>query len=244
MTEITQKKLVSQLQSLKNIKPRQEWASLLKSQILSGERAEVVVQKTPVKTPGFMSIFSPTIFKSKTAYAFATLLFLVVGVLGFAQYTMPGDVLFPVKKLAEQSSANLVGQTALNQDIAKLSNRINDLALVSKEGKTSNVSPTISEISENASILAKNIKENKINDPVAIKEIAVSLKTLASVSGVDSKLSTGVKDLYETIVETQISDLEKSTLTDEQKEILTKAQDLYKQEKYADALEQILLINK
>jgi hypothetical protein len=240
MAKITETQLINQLKELKTIKPNQEWASLLKAQILEG-KTEIMAQQ-PAKFIGFSGGFS-AIFQRRIAYAFATLVFMIVGVLGFAQYTTPGDLLFPVKKLAEQSEANLTGKTGLNQNMASLSNRINDLALVTEGGKKNNVTSTISEISASASDIAKDIKNNKVNDPAALKEIAASLKTLASVSKTDLSLDPGVKDLYETIAGAQISDLKKSTLTAEQEKILISAEDLYSQGKYSDALEQILQIS-
>lgn len=242
MAKITEKQLISKLKEFREIKPRQQWASLLKSQIME-QKSEVVAEKN---TAGFASILetlSANVFQRKLAYSFSALLFIVIGIFGFAQYTTPGDVLFPVKRLAEQSSASLIGKTIITQDIEKLSNRINDLAMVSKVGKTGNVTPTINEISANAADLAKNLKENNVKDPETIKEIVNNLKTLASVSTENLEENTGVKDLYQTIVETQISDLKEATLTDSQKEILKVVEDLYKKGKYAEALEKVLLIS-
>ena len=243
MTKITQKQLIEQVKGLKEIKPRQEWVSLLKSRIIAERQTENAFQNTPAKKAGILDILPYVFFQKKTAYAFATLVFLVVGVLGFAQYTMPGDALFPVKKLAEQSQANLMGQTTLNKEIANLSNRINDLAQVAKDGRKENIPSVIVEIKANASELAKNLKDNPVQDPQAMKEIATTLKTLASVAGTDLSENQGVKDLYQTVVSSQIADFEKATLTEEQKEILVEAKKLYEEEKYPQALEKILAIS-
>jgi hypothetical protein len=245
MAKITQKQLIGQIKQLKEIKPRKEWAVLLKSQIL-----ESVVEKETIKVPapvrkiGIMDVFSSVFFQRKMAYAFATLLFVIIGLAGFARNTVPGDLLFPVKKLAEQSQAALTGQTGLKQDVATLNSRIADLAQVAKAGRKDNIPSAISEISANASELAKNLKDNPAQDPATIKEIANSLKTLADVPGTDLSANPEVKDLYQAVVQSQIADLVKTTLTDEQKNTLTEAQDLYHQGKYSEALEKILLINK
>jgi hypothetical protein len=164
---------------------------------------------------------------------------LIVGVFGFAQYTVPGDLLFPVKKIAEQSQAALIGQSGLKQDVATLNSRINDLAQIAKEGKKDNIPSAISEVNANASQLAKNLKDNPTQDPQTIKDIANSLKTLADVTGTDLSGNPDVKDLYQTVVQSQIADLQKTTLTDDQKNILFEAEDLYNQGKYNDALEKI-----
>jgi hypothetical protein len=240
MTKITQKQLIEQVRTLKEIKPRKEWAVLLKSQILS-ERKDAVIE---AKSVGFMDVISLIFAPKKLAYAFTAGLVLIIGILGFARYTMPGDLLFPARKIAEQSQAALTGQTGLKQDAAVLSSRINDLAQVAKAGKMDNIPSAISEINANALELSKNLKNNTVNDPQTIKDIANSLKVLADVPGTDLTGSPDVKDLYQTVVQSQIADLNKTTLTDGQNSTLNEVKDLYDQGKYTDALEKILLINK
>ncbi len=244
MTKITQKQLIGSLKQLKEIKPRKEWAVLLKSQILAEKQVEAVVVKNPAKFASVMNTFSSVFFQRKMAYAFAAFLFLVVGVFSFSKYAMPGDLLFPAKKISEQSQAALMGQTGINNDVAVLSNRINDLAQVAKEGKVNNIPSAIIEINANVSQLTKSLKNNPTQNSKTIKEIATSLKTLADVPGTDLSENSDVKDLYQTVVQSQIADLEKSTLTDDQANILIEIKSLYDQGKYNDALEKILLISQ
>jgi len=241
MSKITQKQLIDQLRTLKDIKPRQEWAVLLKSQIFLSAETSV---KAEAEKPGIMDIFTSVFFQRKLAYSFAVLAFMIVGVLGFAQLTMPGDLLFPIKKMAEQSQASLTGQTAFKQNVATLNSRINDLAQVAKEGRTNSIPSAISEISANVKDLAQKLKDGPTQDSQTLKEIASSLKTLASVPGTDLTENKDVKDLYQTVVQGQIADLEKTTLTDEQKLTLEEIKVLYDEGKYTDALEKILLISK
>lgn len=239
---MTQKELINQLKLLKEIKPRKEWAVLLKSQIFTEAQervVEVIAQKASIlETLSF--IFAP----KKLAYSLAVVMFLIVGVFGFARYTVPGDLLFPVKKIAENSQAALTGQTVLRQEVANFNNRINDLAQVAKAGRVNNIPSAISEVNSNASALAKNLRDNPTENSQALKEIAISLKTLASVPGADLSENPDVKSLYQTVVESQIADLQKTTLTEEQSKALIEVQNLYGQGKYIEALEGILLINK
>lgn len=251
--------LIESLKQLKGIEPRKEWAILLKSQILAEKQAEAVVSAQKVSIFDVISNWNRLLhscnsaelskfqisnsFSRRLAYAFAVVFFLIIGVFGFAEYTMPGDLLFPIKKIAEQSQASLTGQTALQQDVANLSSRINDLAQVAKDGRKDNIPSAISEINANVSVLAKSLRDNPVNDPQTIKDIANSLKTLADVPGTDLSGNPDVRGLYQTIVQSQIADLGKTTLTDDQKNALAEAEDLYNQGKYIDALEKILLIN-
>jgi hypothetical protein len=64
------------------------------------------------------------------------------------------------------------------------------------------------------------------------------------VPGTDLSENQDVKDLYQIIVEGEIAGLQKTTLTDEQRNMLVEAVELYNQGKFTDALEKILLINK
>lgn len=237
MAKITQKQLISSLKQMKEIKPRKEWAVLLKSQILAEKKVEVSNVRQSATFAAIMeTIFSP----KKISYSFAVLLFIVFGVSGFSRYTMPGDLLFPVKKMTEQSVATLSGQTKINQNIESLNNRINELVEVAKEDKVGNIPSAIVEITEAAKVL----KNNPVKDAETVKKIANSLKVLASVPGTDLSETEDVKGLYQSIVETQIEDLSKTSLTEEQEITLIEVQELYREGKYSAALEKILLISE
>jgi hypothetical protein len=241
MAKITEKQLIENLKALKEIKPNQEWASLLKSQILT-ENNKFEAVKLPAEKFGILDTISSVFFQKKFAYSFTAFAFVIVGLIGFAQTTVPGDLLFPVRKISEQSTAALSGKAVLKQDVATLNSRINDLAQVAKQGKKDNVPSAISEINTNVSALAKALKENPVNDSETLKDIASGLKVLASVPGTDLSENPDVIDLYKTVVQSQIDAKEKETLTDEQKEIMVEVQDLYDNGKYLEALEKILLI--
>ena len=240
MTKITQKKLIESLKQMKEIKPRQEWASLLKSQIL----ADLPASATPkalqagkkADFAGFMNTFSSVFSQRKLAYSFAAILLLVAGAFGLVK-------LFPSGGVVTQT-ASLTQQTPLSQNVVAFNSNINDLAAAAKDGKTNNMPSAISKVGANASKLAKSLKANPTQDPQTIKELASSLKTLADVPGTDLSQNTDMQDLYQTVVQNQISDLQKATLTVDQQTTLKLAEDLYGQGKYEDALTQILLINK
>jgi len=227
--KITEKQLINSLKQMKEIKPRKEWVFSLKSQILS----EPAFAKGfgEAKQISILDILSSVFFQRKLAYAFAVVLFLVVGVFGFATYTVPGDLLFPVKKIAEQSKAALTAQPELKQNVADLKTKISELA--------------------------KNLNANSLKDPQTAKEVAdevqkikqLQTKTFADVQGTADEKSlndalASVNNVLAPLVQNEINDLQKTTLTDDQKNALAQAEDLYSQGKYTDALEKILLINK
>jgi len=239
MAKLTEEQLIQSLEQLEEIKPRKEWAILLKSQILV--KSDLTKSKIGIWDL-IRNSKSEMLNLRRLAYSFAALIFVVVGIFGFARYTVPGDLLFPVKKIAEQSEAALTGQTGVKQNVAVLNNRINDLVQVTKEGRKNSIPSAISEINTNASELTKNLKINP-PDSQTVKEIANTLKTLADVPGTNLSGSADLKDLYQTLVQSQINDLEKSTLTDNQQKTLDEVKNLYDEGKYTDALEKILLIN-
>ena len=240
MAKITQKQITEQLKTLKDIKPRKEWAVLLKSQILPEQQLQATI---PAQKISFLDILSSVFAPKKLVYSLAVVLFLIIGVFGFASQTVPGDLLFPVKKIAEQSQAALTGQIGIRQNVVTLNNRINDLAQVAEQGRTDNIPFAISEITADASALVKDLQNNAVGNKQTIKEIAASLKTLADVPGTDLTANQDVKNLYQTVVQSQIADLQEATLTDEQKVTLSEVEELYNQAKYVEALEKILLIN-
>jgi len=245
--------VIQKLIGLKKIKPREEWASLLKSQILAEQTAESVhVQFSFADVvSSFKFQVSSFFFARKYAYAFATILLVAIGVLGFAQSTLPGDTLFQVKKITEQSQAALMGTDSLKNSVDNFKRRSQDLAKAARDNRTSNMPSAINEVRASISDVAKSIAQNSSKDSQTIKDIAVIVaeikslensKTLGDLAG-----TTEIKELNDALaplVMREINDLEKTTLTEEQQKTLSEIKDLYEKENYSEALEKILLINE
>ncbi len=243
---ISEKELISKLQTLKDIKPRQDWVIFAKREILGGNK--VVVKDSFInKLSAILAVLPSLTYQRKLAYSFATLVLIIVGLFGFAQHTMPGDLFFSVKKVAEQSQAALSGQTNLKQDMANLSNRINDLAQVTKEGRTTNIPSAINEVRQSAFRVTESLKVSLTKDPQLTRELASAaqkikqLQTLADLTGTPEIKS--LNDVLTILVQNEITDLEKTTLTEAQQIILKDVKDLYDKGDYGEALEKILTIN-
>ena len=243
---LTEKELISKLQTLKDIKPRQDWVVFAKREILGGNK----ITAKPTYKEKFLGVldFLPAFtFQRKLAYSFATLVLIMVGMFGFAQYTVPGDLLFSVKKVTEQSQAALSGQTSLKQDMANLNNRINDLAQVTKEGRTANIPSAIDEVRQSAFRVTESLKGILTKDPQSTRELAIEvqkikqLQTLADLSGTPEIKS--LNDALAVLVQNEITDLEKTTLTEAQQTTLKDVKDLYEKGDYTAALEEMLTIN-
>jgi len=220
---MNQKELINSIKQLKEIKPRKEWAVLLKSQILAEKQSEVIVVKNPAKSVSFLDIISSVFLQRKLAYAFAVILFLIVGVFGLTKLLPAGE--------PNKQTASLTNQTELKQNVADLNTKVTELA--------------------------KNLNTNSLKDPNTAKQIAddvqkikqLQAKTLADVSGASDEKSLNdavvlANSTLASLVMGEINDLNNTSLTDDQKTILSQAEDLYNQGKYTDALEKILLINK
>lgn len=238
------------IKQLKEIKPRREWVSLLRSEILTpAENRQPIAQNDifiAERRTRIWDMVSDVMSHRRFAYASATFVFMVVAFLGFARYTMPGDVLYPIKKVAEQQI-----QTPLK--IAY--NRSEELMAIVKENKTQNLEPAITEYRASISDAVKNLTDalavdsNKeavaqvIAEVKKIQENQQQLETLGVNVGGGEEMSQ-LNTMLASIVETQIADLEKLTLTEPQQEVLKQAKELYEEESYSDALEKILEINK
>lgn len=242
---MTEEQLIKQLKSLKEIKPREEWVVLAKSQIFKKEEKNQA-------TFNVLDIFSAFSFRTKMAYSLATMSLIVAGLFGFAQYTSPGDTLFTVRKITEQSQAALTGSNVLQNNLNVASKRMDDLAQAVKSNKTENISSAVSELKASIAEVTKSLNESGSQNGQSIKDVAMEAKKIKDnttlLDNLGGEESSSIKEtsdeLYKIVDEQMIGDLEKTTLTEEQEKQLTEAKDLFDDEKYADALEIILLINK
>ena len=253
---MTEKELINQLKGLKEIKPRKEWALLLKSQIFEGAQpasAESLSMARKLENWKIGKLIENLKFKiensffelkiqKRLAYAFATLALLIAGTFGFAQYTMPGDLLFPIKKIAEQTQQDAL-QVAYN--------RSEDLVQIVKENKTQNLDSAIYEFKSSmvdaAKKLTQDLAKNSDNDSIKlaiaeVKKIQDNQKQLETL-GINIGEAKDLDNVLALLVQDQIESLDEATLTDKQQEELSDIKDLYSQEKYSEALEKILLIN-
>lgn len=239
--KITQKQLIEQIKTLKEIKPRREWAVLLKSQIIAEKKISFMPQ--PAKSVGIMDAISYMFSPRKLAYFFAVILFLVIGIFGFYK-------LMPQVKVSQQTAA-LTEQTGLKQNVADLNdlkNKINDLDNAAASGEKENVPLAINNIKQSATELAKNLNTNLLKDPQTAQELAVEVQrikqlqaqTFADLPGTSDK--SGLSDALSPVnnalapmVKNEIDSLGNTTLTDAQKIILQDVKDLYNKGDYSGA---------
>lgn len=242
---MTEKELIAQLREFRQIKPNQDWVLLTKNNILEGTRRDRV-------SVSFGEILEGIRIILKHKYAFSSALFILIllGVFGFSQNSLPGDSLYPIKKMAENSQAVFFserGQIFRNFDLAN--KRLNDLTKAVEQNSVRNLGPAINEFQTSVSKAVESLGQAEKN-PQAIKEIAVEVKKLEDKTkevkslGVEVGETGQLQKALAQLVEEQIKDLEAKTLTEEDQKVLEQAKDSYAEGDYSQALEDILLLSQ
>lgn len=215
------KELIFRLQQLKQIRPRENWVVFNKSKIFG-----IPLQKNSLYNR-IISVFSNISLQRKLSYAFATLLFVLGGLIGTDILVQPN--------FSKQPAAIFKPDVS----IKSFQEKSDDLAKAVQNYKSESVNV------DEVKVAAKSLTDEINSNPGIAKEVAVELKnsgTLASLDG-GTELKAASGDLYKTIDSQMIEDLEKATLTEDNQAILEQAKELFNKGEYSKALEQILLIN-
>ena len=248
---MTEKQLISKIKQLKQIKPSENWVYFAKNQILNDERR--IFKKETGFNFSFVSFIKELqkgemfVFQHKPAFAFLTVLLILIGVFGFAQSSIPGDSLFTLKKIAEQSQSIFVSEENQPKRNFELANkRLDDLTKIAQENSVDNLASAINEyqasVSKAAESLAKAEKPDIKEISAVIKELEKKEEAIKSL-GIEIGEKEELKNVLADIVALEISDLEEKSLTEEQKELLIKIKQNYEQGNYSQALEEIFLFN-
>ena len=250
---MTEKELLSKIKQLRRIKPREEWVVFVKNRILE-EEFEKETEKRIISSPFSVKEFLTglrIIFQHKLVFASLVLLFVFVGVFGFAQKSVPGDFLYLVKKAAENSQKPFLSSDEKPKFNIKIANRrLEDVLRVSKEKSGDNLASAISEYQMSVSEVTESLaKAEKSKNKEQVKEIVSGVIELEKKTKKAEKTlsvnigSEEINSALSKVVETEIKDLEKRTLTEEQQEALEEAKAEYKAGNYSKAIE-ILLLNR
>jgi len=232
---MTEKELIGKIRELRQIQPSKDWVSLTKSQILGKED----------KYNNLISVFQ--ILFSKPAYAGLVVVFVLFGLFGFSQNSLPGDLLYPIRQITERSQAVFVSEEELPKYNLEIANkRLDELNEIAQTNQVKKLAPAISEFQANISEAAKSLAKVKGQDVEKI--VAQTKKLEENKKKVENVLATKIEteeydDALAQLVESQIKDLEERTLTEEQMKILAEAKELYQAGNFAEALEKILLLS-
>lgn len=236
---VTEKELIGKIGELRQIRPRKDWVVLTKSQIL-GEEPKVL----------FFPFFKPVL---ATVTAFGILL----GIFSLAQNSLPGDILYPIKKITEKSQAVFVSEEEKPAFQLKLANeRLEDLTKIAETNQVKKIAPALEEYQASVSEAAKNLAKitATTSDPVVVKKIAEQTQELTQeleekkeklektygIAGLEFKEESNPTKV---LVEWLIEDLESRTLTENQEELLEGAKEDFEIGDYNQALGKILLLS-
>lgn len=241
---MTEKELIGNIRKLRQIEPRKDWVILTKRRILGEEKS----------LGGLISesanIFQKVFFQYKLAFASLSAILILVGIFGFAQNSLPGDYLFPLKKITEKTRAVFVSEADQPKVQLEFANkRLEELTEIAKTNQVTKLAPAIDEFQANVSEAAKKLVEIKEPEKTReagkavvaeIKKLEENKKKVESL-GVVVGENKEIRDAMCQLTKREIKNL--GTLTEKQKELLAEAQEYLKEGKCSLAFEKILLLS-
>lgn len=240
MTKISENELILKLKEFRKIKPREEWVILTRNEILGKKE----------------SAFSPfpffSFFQHKPAFAMVLSLIILIGLFGFTQSSLPGDILYSLKRAGEQGQAFLVSdKEEARYDLEIVGKRLDDLTRITQTKSAKKLATAINELQASVSKAAGSLaKTEATNNPEKIKELVLEVKRLEEKTdavkslGIEIGQDEQLNNALSYLVDCQIRDLENKTLTDEQKAVLIQVKEDYQAGNYSQAMEKILLLNQ
>lgn len=233
------KQLINQIQLLKQIKPRQDWVVSVKTQILQDE-----VQSSVSVT----QVFSRMFLQLRPAFVSLVVLVAIIGTFGFVQNSLPGDLLYPVKKVAEQGQAKFLvsEQDIVHYKLEMANKRLEELTKIAQVNQVKKLAPAIAEFQANVAEAADNLikaKDLNIKEIVAdtqkLEENKAKIEALGIVIGETQEFDNAMKQ----VVEGQIEILENQTLTENQEQVLVLVKQDFEAGNYSQSLEKILFLS-
>jgi len=229
-----EKELIVKIRELRQIKPNQDWVIFNKRQILT---------KEPSGEFKFLQFFLLRPFSISLM-----IIFVVFGVFGFAQNSLPGDLLYPIKKITEKSQIVFVSEKEKSKiDLELINKRLEELNQITQKNKVKKIAPAINEFQSSISKAAKNLIKSKNVDKKIVEEtkrIVETKETIERTLGTNIGGEEEVENISKVVVERLIKDLEKRTLTESQERIFKEVKNFFENENYSEALIKILELNQ
>lgn len=180
------KELIQKIQSLRQIKPDSNWANWLKANILQTKPQNILGDKPRVK----LAVFS-FIPKYQKAFIPAFLALFFVFSFAFAQTSLPGSILYPLKTLTQNAKIYFASENTkpiVRLEVAKA--RIEDLSKVQNHHEE--ISAVVQNVRKDLEIVPQEIKNiNKkqiaLNVSKDVQKRSEDLKTIADKISLDEK---------------------------------------------------------
>ena len=162
--------------------------------------------------------------------------------------SLPGDLLYPIKKITEKSQAVFVSEEEKPAFQLKLANqRLEDLNKIAQANQVKNLSPALKEFSTTKAKAEKEVTNSIKKKPEEAVKIAKKVapeiqkinkkerEVLASLGlGPEEKTEESAEKI---VIEVLINDAGQASLTKEQDDDLAKVKELYDNENYQGALQ-------
>jgi len=246
---MTEQELIQKIQLLKQIKPKEEWVISVKQRIFS----ETIELRKQSRFSEFINVINFMISRPVFKPALASLIVLgvFIGTYSFSQVALPGDFLYPVRKIVEKGRTFLASEHEKSAvQLGFANNRLEDLTKIAEANQGRSLAPAIEEFRQNAVEAAQNIARKDANiNPKTVKEIAKAVKRLEENKEKVEKLGVVLGETEEldnalaALVEREIKDLKSRTLSEKQKIALVEAEKDFENKDYSGALEDILIIS-
>lgn len=181
-----EKDLVKNLKDLKQIKPNQDWANWLRSNILETKPQNGLYNKPKIRLAAFYFVS-----KYQKVLVPSLLSFFLVSSFVFAQTTLPGNILYPIKTLTQNAKIYFASDNTkpvVRLEIAKA--RMEDLGKIQDHQKeisaiTQNVRKDLETVTQEIKNI--NSKQVALNVSKDIQERSKDLKDLADSIPLDDQ---------------------------------------------------------
>ncbi len=236
-----EKEVIAKIKQLKQVKPNEDWVILSKQQILGEE------EKSSFFNLEELVLGLKLLFRHKLAFASVVVLLVMIGTFGFAQKSVPGDMLFSIKRAGE-TGTGLFSLDRMERDFNIANKRLEDLNKVARENNVNNLAPAINEYQASVSETAKAIQQEVKDNPQATEEIVGKIKSLAQKTAEIESLGVEVPENQELnvalteMLKAQVKDLEKRSLKEEDISTLEAIKTDIEEGRYTEALEKLLSI--
>lgn len=239
----TEKQLIAKLKGLGQIEPRKDWVLSTKNRIL-GETTHSSVE----------GILFNLFFRPKLALAGVLSALVVFILFSVSQNSLPGDPLYSIKKISEQTEGVFVtSRQAPQVQLEIVNRRLAELARIAESNQVKKLAPAINEYQASLVRAAKDLAKAAAttSDAVDIKALAQQAKKLTEtremlektygIAGLDLGLEN---DPTRLVVEWLIKDLEKRSLTEKQQELFDQAKEDFEKGDYGSALIKIIQLSE
>lgn len=204
------------------------------------------------------SFLSP-FFRYKLAFVPVISVFIIIGLFGFAQQTVPGNLFFSLKQATETVQVGFSSSVEKPKLQLQFANRrLDDIGRIAGANQVENLAPAIKAFQASVSEATKNLAVIEANvtspDSSLLKELVAETQKLeTNKEKIESVLGAAVGDTQElenTLMRLEkqmatflITDLESRTLSEEEQILFSEAKKDFEDGDYSRALEKIWMLS-